>query len=126
MNKKTSADEVLEAIEGTELKVEADRSWLWLTEPDVAPAHKVKGGCKCEECNKRTAFREKLKEIGFKFSFADHKLNSGKSSRWGHNCGIARPFRKGPPRNQHSPPAAQEEKSFDEEMSEAEAFFNSL
>jgi hypothetical protein len=76
-----------------DIKVEAEKDWLWVVEPELAPLHQVKGGCPCEECKARAAKRETLKLIGFRFAFADHNLASGKKSRWSHSC--LRPTRFG-------------------------------
>jgi len=118
--KATSHEEVIEALKTTHVNVEQDRSWLWVTSPETAPVHKIKGGCKCEECQQRAQLRETLKSIGFKFAFREHPLPSGKFSRWGHNCGKAISFRK---RKQTASGDAPHRAEAEDDLSEAEAFF---
>ena len=113
---------VLEELEcsHTDIKVEAEKDWLWVIEPDLAPAHQVKGGCKCEECVARAAKREVLKGIGFRFAFQPHNLPSGKTSRWGHSCTRPTRFKKS---NRGKGAASPREEKPDDDLAEAVEFF---
>ena len=92
-----SQTQVLEELETTHngFVAELEKDWLWITEPDLAPVHQVKGGCQCEECKERAVKREELKAIGFRFAFRAHVLPSGAESRWGHSCLRPTRFKKG-------------------------------
>ena len=119
--KATNQEEVLEAIKTTHIQVESDRSWLWVVSPETAPVHQIKGGCKCEACLERAAIREQLKEIGFRFAFQEHPLPSGKSSRWGHNCGHSIRYRKS--KHKGAEKAPRETEKPDDDLAEAMQFF---
>ena len=112
-------EQVLETLATlhTDIKCEADRQWLWIVEPDLAPLHKK---CNCEECKARAEKREAMKAIGFRFAFKPHLLPSGKTARWGHCCSKPLPFRK---RKQTASGDAPHRAEAEDDLSEAEAFF---
>jgi hypothetical protein len=120
-----SQTQVLEELEvsHTDIVVEAEKDWLWVIEPDLAPAHQVKGGCQCEECKERAAKREVIKGIGFRFAFTPHHLPSGKESRWSHSC--LRPTRFKKSKHKGGSDKPRETEKPDDDLAEAMQFFQS-
>jgi hypothetical protein len=75
------------------VRVEADRAWLWVTGPDLAPLHRNK--CQCQDCATRAAIRTALKERGFSFARnGGHVCPSGAIAHWGHSCDHPLPFKR--------------------------------